>query len=77
MSAVVKTKLFRSNRSQAVRLPKEVAFSDHVTEVRILKDGVRRVIVPADALWDDFFAMEPYPDFPDRDQPPVQERDWS
>jgi antitoxin VapB len=77
MGALVTTKLFRSNRSQAVRLPKEVAFPDHVKEVRILKEGNTRVIVPADSVWDDFFDSEPYPDFPDRDQPPMQERDWS
>ena len=51
-----RTTLFLSNRSQAVRLPKGVAFGEGVREVVILRDGPRRVIAPADALWDDFFA---------------------
>lgn len=52
---MVRTKLFQTNRSQAVRLPKEVAFPVGVREVAILRDGNCRVIVLADATWDDFF----------------------
>ena len=52
-----RTKLFRSNRSQAVRLAKEVAFPDSVREVTILRDGDRRLIVPADRRWDDFLRL--------------------
>jgi antitoxin VapB len=52
---MTRTTLFQTNRSQAVRLPKEVAFPASVREVVILKDGARRVIVPANAVWDDFF----------------------
>jgi len=39
---VAKTELFVTNRSQAVRLPKEVAFPDDVTESRLsrlVRDG--------------------------------------
>ena len=43
---MARTKLFRSNRSQAVRLPKEVAFPESVKDVTILREGARRVIVP-------------------------------
>ena len=71
---MARTKLFRSNRSQAVRLPKEVAFPDGVKDVTILRDGARRVIVPANAVWDDFFDA-PGIDLPPREQPAVQERD--
>lgn len=70
---MTRTTLFQSNRSQAVRLPKDVAFPDGVREVAILKDGARRVIVPANAVWDDFFAA-PGVDLPDREQPCMQER---
>src|SRR5512142_3458499 len=70
---MTRTTLFRSNRSQAVRLPKEVAFPDGVKEVAVLRDGARRVIVPANASWDDFFA-DPGADLPDRDQPTIQQR---
>lgn len=68
------TTLFRSNRTQAVRLSKDVAFPDSVREVVILKEGERRIIVPRDRLWDDFFD-QPGSEFPDRDQPSPQERE--
>ncbi|MCR6633030.1 MAG: type II toxin-antitoxin system VapB family antitoxin [Magnetospirillum sp.] len=63
---MTRTTLFQSNRSQAVRLPKDVAFPDGVREVAILKDGARRVIVPANAVWDDFFPASGV-DLPDRE----------
>jgi len=71
---MTRTKLFQSNRSQAVRLPKAVAFPHGVKEVAILVEGTRRIIVPATAVWDDFFAA-PGLDFPDRDQPQAQVRE--
>ena len=43
---MARTKLFRSNRSQAVRLPKEVAFPEGVKDVTILREGARRVMRP-------------------------------
>jgi antitoxin VapB len=69
-----RTALFLSNRTQAVRLAREVAFPPEVREVVVLRDGMRRVIVPADAAWDDFFAA-PGIDFPERDQPPTEIRE--
>jgi len=71
---MVRTTVFLSNRSQAVRLPKDVAFPEGVKEVTILRDGKRRVIVPAGAVWDDFFDS-PGIDLPSRDQPKAQTRD--
>ena len=71
---MTRTTLFHSNRSQAVRLPKDVAFPDGVKEVAILRDGACRVIVPATAMWDDFFAAQGI-DFPDRGQPEAQRRE--
>ena len=50
-----KTKLFKSNRSQAVRLPKEVAFSESIKDVEIVAVGKNRIISPAGQLWDDWF----------------------
>lgn len=67
------TTLFQTNRSQAVRLAKDVAFPPGVREVVVLRDGKRRVIVPADAAWDDFFDA-PGIDI-ERNQPAVQERE--
>ncbi|UEM23284.1 type II toxin-antitoxin system VapB family antitoxin [Skermanella mucosa] len=69
-----RTTLFHSNRSQAVRLPKDVSFPPGVRDVLILREGPRRIIIPADSVWDDFFDS-PGIGFPDRDQPAAQERE--
>jgi len=71
---MTRTTLFQSNRSQAVRLSKDVAFPLDVREVTILRDGDRRVIVPVDRIWDDFFAT-PGVNLDDLEQPAAQERD--
>jgi antitoxin VapB len=71
---MVRTKIFQSNRSQAVRLAKDVAFPRGVDEVAVLRDGKRRVIVPAGAVWDDFFDA-PGIDLGAREQPAAQKRD--
>ena len=70
---MTRTTLFQSNRSQAVRLPKDVAFPHTVREVTILREGERRVIVPTDRVWDDFFASSGI-DLGEREQPITQER---
>ena len=67
-----RTRLFQTNKSQAVRLNKDVAFPKGVREVTVLRDGPRRVIVPSNAVWDDFFAAPGF-DLGERDQPPMQE----
>jgi len=51
----VQTKLFKSNRSQAVRLPKEIAFPESVKDVLITAIGSKRIITPANQSWDDWF----------------------
>lgn len=71
---MTRTTLFQSNRSQAVRLPKDVAFPDGVRAVVVLREGKRRVIVPADAVWDDFFDA-PGVDLGAREQPAAQARE--
>jgi antitoxin VapB len=70
--------VFISNRSQAVRLPKAVAFPDDVHEVDILKIGHGRLIVPRGRRWDDLFLNGPRvsDDFmTSREQPPSEERE--
>jgi virulence-associated protein VagC len=42
--------------TQAVRLPKDVAFPDGVKSVTVLREGNRRVIVPSDAAAADHAA---------------------
>jgi antitoxin VapB len=70
--------VFTSNRSQAVRLPKAVAFPEDVHQVDILKIGRSRVIVPQGKLWDDLFENGPRAseDFMvERGQPAAEGRD--
>ena len=71
---MTKTSLFLSNKSQAVRLPKDVAFPENVREVVIVREGARRVIMPANAVWDDFFDS-PGVDLGERVQPALQDRE--
>jgi antitoxin VapB len=66
--------VFQTNRSQAARLSKDVAFPAGVREVTILRDGARRIIVPAESVWDDFFDS-PGIDIGERHQPPIQARE--
>jgi antitoxin VapB len=68
--------VFKSNRSQAVRVPKELAFSEDVKEVYVIRRGKGLFIVPVDALWEDFFDQPPCPDFIEPEDMPPQERDW-
>jgi antitoxin VapB len=73
-----KTVIFKSNKTQAVRLPKDVAFPDDVTEVEITKVGNSRIISPIGERWESFFAD---PDkisddfLVDRDQGEFEERE--
>lgn len=56
MSAPLKATVFKSNRSQALRVPKAVAFPDNVRELRVIRQGRGLLFVPADSLWSDFLA---------------------
>jgi antitoxin VapB len=71
------TKLFKTNRSQAVRLPKAVAFPDGVKEVEVLVIGNSRLICPVGHRWDDFFASTSRlsDDFERGDQGVAEERE--
>jgi antitoxin VapB len=57
---IVRSKLFKTNRSQAVRIPKALAFPDGVEEVEIRKVGNTRVITPVGKRWADFFENGPF-----------------
>jgi antitoxin VapB len=69
------SRVFKSNRSQAVRIPKDLAFPDHVKDVIVRRSGDDIIITPADTFWDRFFD-EPGIDIGPREQPPIQERDF-
>lgn len=70
--------VFLSNRSQAVRLPKAVAFPEGVHRVEVIKLGNSRLITPVGQRWDDFFMHGPRvsDDFMhDREQPLAENRE--
>lgn len=69
--------VFKSNKSQAVRLPKAVALPDSVKRVDIIKLGRARLITPAGSVWDTFFDGPSATDdfMVERSQPAMQERE--
>lgn len=74
---MVTTRVFYNNRTQAVRLSKDVALPDDVVEVDIVAHGRSRTITPAGGSWLDFWddATPVTEDFlAERDQPEAQER---
>lgn len=74
---MVQTTVFKSNRSQAVRLPKAVALPDNVKDVDVVAVGNRRIITPSGSAWDEWFEQaEASADFMvDRNQPDAQVRE--
>lgn len=82
---LARAKLFQHGGSQAVRLPK--AFRFEGSEVSVRREGDRVILEPIkqqrhpltreewDAFWAKIDALSGN-EFPDRDQPPPQERDW-
>ena len=72
---MVQTTVFKSNTSQAVRLPKAVELPASVKKVDVVAVGNKRIISPAGTLWDDWFDA-PATDAPlQRKQPPHQQRE--
>ncbi|MBV8093873.1 MAG: antitoxin [Acetobacteraceae bacterium] len=69
--------VFKTNRSQAVRLPKAVALPEGVREVEITVVGGSRLISPAGQSWDAFFAGAAVSDdfLSDRQQPKTEQRE--
>ena len=49
------TKLFLSNRSQAVRIPVHLRLPDSVKAVEVRACGQERIISPVGQRWDSFF----------------------
>ncbi|MBV1787108.1 antitoxin [Marinobacterium sp. D7] len=69
--------VFKSNRTQAVRLPKAVALPESVKRVEVVAIGHARIITPAGESWDSWFdGPNVTADFmPGREQPSDQERE--
>ena len=72
-----RAKVFKSNKSQAVRLPKPVALPESVKQVDIISLGRARLITPAGEAWDSWFESEGVTEdfMMDREQSVDQERD--
>ena len=70
---MIRTRQARSNDTQAVRLPPDVAVHVSVREVVILRDGAGRVPVPAGSASDDCVAA-PVTAFANREQLPARIR---
>jgi antitoxin VapB len=58
--------LFKSNRNQAVRIPKDMEFPESVKRVVVRREGDTITITPAVDFWEAFFAEGPNLDFPER-----------
>ncbi len=71
------TKIFMSNKSQAVRLPKAVALPEHLWEVDIVAIGNKRIITPSGESWFDWFDSPGVTEdfMSSRDQPADQQRE--
>lgn len=69
--------VFKSNKSQAIRLPKPVALPDTVRKVDIIKLGKARLIVPAGEGWDSWFDSQGVSEdfMSSREQPEARERE--
>ena len=69
--------VFKSNTSQAIRLPKDVALPESVKRVDIIPVGRGRLIVPAGEGWDSWFQEEGVTDvfMASREQPVDQKRE--
>ncbi len=70
--------IFRNGSNQAVRLPQEMRFADHIKEVRIRRQGGGLLISPIKPDWASFFALDvPVPDdfLADREDHPPQSRE--
>lgn len=69
--------VFRNNRNQAVRLPKDMSLPDGVHRVEVYRLGKARLIAPVGSGWDDFFdgpgVTEDF--MSERRQLPAQARD--
>ena len=73
---IEKAAVFKSNKSQAVRLPKPVALPEDVKRVDVVAVGKTRILTPEGTTWDEWFSSAPVSDdfMCDRDQPGEQAR---
>jgi antitoxin VapB len=77
-SGMTQSTVFKNNKTQAVRIPKALAFADNVKKVKILQQGNGLFIVPmvSAGSWAEFFESPGIGDdfMSDREQPLPQRR---
>ena len=73
---MVQTRVFKSNQSQAVRLPKAVEMPEDIKDVDVVAIGNTRIISPAGCAWDEWFENDTVSDdfMAARTQPEAQKR---
>lgn len=52
---MIEASVFMTNRSQAVRLPAEVRFSEEIKKLSVRVSGSDRILSPLNQSWDSFF----------------------
>ena len=74
---MVQTRVFKSNKSQAVRLPKAVEMPENIKDVDVVAIGNTRIITPAGTAWTEWFDGPRVSDdfMGSRSQPETQQRD--
>ena len=74
---MVQTRVFKSNQSQAVRLPKAVEMPEDIKDVDVVAIGNTRIISPAGSAWDEWFENDTVSDdfMAARTQPKAQKRE--
>jgi antitoxin VapB len=72
---MAQSSVFKTNRTQAVRIPKALAFPDHVKKVNITTQGSSLIITPIEMSWEEFMKSPGIgDDFERPAQPPMQIR---
>ena len=55
---MIEASVFMTNRSQAVRLPTEVRFSEEIKKLSVRVLGSDRILSPINQSWDSFFLND-------------------
>lgn len=55
---MIEASVFMTNRSQAVRLPVEVRFSEEIKKLSVRVLGNDRILSPLNQSWDSFFLND-------------------
>ena len=55
---MIEASVFMTNRSQAVRLPAEVRFSEEIKKLSVRVLGRDRILSPLNQSWDSFFLND-------------------